>query len=75
MVTTSHRMLPTLQAISNLRRLGLEHILMISTDAEECENIAKRVPEIGCTWDSFQLPMIGEDIAVVVPVAPLWHIR
>jgi hypothetical protein len=95
-VTSSNRMLPTMQAVSNFARLGMEHILLISTDHIQCKQVhialpcpaspqliwpaatsqvTSHVPHIGCSWDKFKLPMIGEDIGVVVATAPLWHTR
>ena len=75
MSTTSNRMLQTLQAVYNLRKLGIDHVLLISTDKVQCAAVTALEPQVGCVWDTFQLPIVGKDAYIVVKAVPLWHVR
>eukprot|EP00798_Chlamydomonas_sp_ICE-L_P004759 gene4759-34509_t len=75
MVTSSNQMLMVTQALMNLRRLGLEHVLLLSTNKKECQAVNHRLSDYGCAYDRFQLPMVGPDIGGSVGACPMWHTR
>lgn len=75
MATDANRMVPGVQAVANLRRLGLEHVMMLSSGAEECMTVAGHLPRVGCVWSEFLMPIFGADKDWVAPAIPQWHNR
>ncbi|KAG2435830.1 hypothetical protein HXX76_007025 [Chlamydomonas incerta] len=75
MSSDSERMLPAMMAVQNLLRLGLEHVLMMSSSGADCVRVAGAVPTAGCVWLDFELPVFGADREFVVPAIPMWHNR
>lgn len=63
------------QAVHNLLRLGLEHVLLMSASGPDCVRVAGAVPSAGCVWLDFELPVFGADSAAVPIAAPMWHNR
>ncbi|KAG2437206.1 hypothetical protein HXX76_005869 [Chlamydomonas incerta] len=75
MATDSEQLLPVRQAVHNLLRLGLEHVLVMSASGPDCVRVAGAVPSAGCVWLDFELPVFGADSAAVPTAAPMWHNR
>ncbi|KAG2441348.1 hypothetical protein HYH02_009940 [Chlamydomonas schloesseri] len=75
MSTDSEQLLPVRQAVHNLLRLGLEHVLLMSASGPDCVRVAGAVPSAGCVWLDFELPVFGADSAAVPTAAPMWHNR
>eukprot|EP00198_Chlamydomonas_reinhardtii_P005663 XP_001694999.1 predicted protein [Chlamydomonas reinhardtii] len=75
MATDSEQLLPVRQAVHNLLRLGLEHVLLMSASGPDCVRVAGAVPSAGCVWLDFELPVFGADSAAVPIAAPMWHNR
>lgn len=75
MATDSNRLLPAVQAVSNLRRMGIEHVMMLSVSPHACSIVAGHMPAVGCVWSKFVFPVFGEEAHMVAAGVPLWHNR
>eukprot|EP00197_Chlamydomonas_leiostraca_P006890 CAMPEP_0202886206 /NCGR_PEP_ID=MMETSP1391-20130828/42057_1 /ASSEMBLY_ACC=CAM_ASM_000867 /TAXON_ID=1034604 /ORGANISM="Chlamydomonas leiostraca, Strain SAG 11-49" /LENGTH=393 /DNA_ID=CAMNT_0049569475 /DNA_START=19 /DNA_END=1197 /DNA_ORIENTATION=- len=74
-VATAERLLAAMQLVENLDRLGMEHVMLVGDSQAGCAALFLHAPHIGCVWDSFRLPLKGQDAAAVWDVAVLWHTR
>jgi hypothetical protein len=60
--------------LDNLARLGMEHAMLLSGDAESCYEVVKgaHAAHIGCVWEAGYLPVGGIRAG---SIAGLWKIR
>lgn len=75
MATDAQHVLQALQAVSDLRRLGLEHVMMMSSSGPDCVRVAGAMPALGCVWLDFKLPAKGQERVMLVNAIPMWHNR
>ncbi|GIL82746.1 hypothetical protein Vretifemale_11618 [Volvox reticuliferus] len=75
MATDSEHVLGAMQAVGNLLRLGLEHVMMLSSSGSDCVRVAAALPSAGCVWLDWELPVLGAERDLVPAAVPLWHNR
>ncbi|EFJ41466.1 hypothetical protein VOLCADRAFT_98512 [Volvox carteri f. nagariensis] len=75
MATDAKHVLGAIQAVTNLRRLGLDNVLMLGDSGPECVRVASALPSTGCVWMEWDLPVVGAERDLVPVAAPLWHNR